>query len=333
MDRALAPLLARLRTPHKHPELVLAPSYKRGAYDSHAIDAPFVFAHRGRFYMTHIGWDGIGYRTGLASSADLIHWRKEGVILDRGPKGSVTEFNAALTWIVRDNELFGRGGLKMIGGRFLGTYHAYPGAGYEVGLAAIGLCWSDDLLHWQVQEPFLRSDDGDPWERGGLYKSCLIEHDGTYHVFYNAKNEAAWPWVEQIGAAVSTDLKHWTRLQQNPLLKIGAPRAFDDRFVSDPCVVRAGDVWVMFYYGLCSDGHARDGAAFSTDLIRWEKADEPLLDVGPEGSIDSRHAHKPSVFFNGGRLYHFYCAVAPAPDKVAGAIEVEEIRGIAAAYS
>jgi predicted GH43/DUF377 family glycosyl hydrolase len=329
----LATLLGRLRTPHKHPSLLLTPSYTRGAYDSHAVDCPFVFSHGERFYMTHIGWDGAGYRTGLASSDDLIHWRREGVILDRGPKGSPTEYNAALTWILRGNDLFGVGGLKKMRGRFLGTYHAYPGVGYEVGPAAIGLCWSDDLRHWEVDEQILRCTDGDPWERGGLYKSCLIEHDGAYWMFYNAKNVATWPWVEQIGAAVSNDLRRWTRLQQNPLLKIGPPGAFDDKFVSDPCVVRAGDVWVMFHYTFSSDGHARDSAAFSRDLIHWEKSNEVLVDVGPSGSIDSIHAHTPSVFFNKGTLYHYYCAVAPEPAARTGDVEVDEGRGIAVATS
>jgi predicted GH43/DUF377 family glycosyl hydrolase len=332
-DRAFGALRERLRTPHKHPGLVLAPSYKCGEYDSHAIDCPFVFKHDGRFYMTHIGWDGIGYRTGLASSDDLIHWRKEGLLIDRGPKGSTTEFNVALNWIVRDNDLFGDGHLKKIAGRYLGVYHAYPGAGYEAGPGAIGLCWSDDLRKWQLREPFLRCDDGGPWERGGLYKSSLVEHDGRYCLFYNAKNVATGPWIEQIGAAVSSDLEHWTRLEGNPLVKVGPPGAFDDRFASDPYVVRADGTWVMFYYGLCGDGHARDGVAFSRDLIHWQKANEVLVDVGPEGSIDSRYAHKPALFYHNRRLYHYYCAVAPAATEHMGEVEVGEIRGIRVAMS
>ncbi|UCH36432.1 MAG: hypothetical protein JSV65_08785 [Armatimonadota bacterium] len=326
-------LLEKLRTPHKHPSLVFAPSYRDGEFDSHAVDGPFVFAHDGRFYMTYIGWDGIGYRTGLASSHDLINWHREGLLIDRGPTGSATEYNAALTWILRDNDLFGSGGLKKVRGCYLGTYHAYPSAGYEAGPAVIGLCWSDDLHHWQVDEPFLHPRDGDPWERGGLYKSCLVEHGGTFYLFYNAKNEAAGPWIEQTGAVVSTDLKRWTRLAQNPLVTVGSPGAFDDRFASDPCVLRAGDVWVMFYYGLSGDGHARDGVAFSDDLVHWEKANEVLVDVGPDGSIDSRYAHKPSAFFHDGTLYHYYCAVAPALSSRIGQVEVSEIRGIAVARS
>ncbi len=283
--------------------------------------------------MTYIGWDSIGYRTGLASSDDLVHWKKEGMIIDRGPKGSTTEFNVALTWIVRDDELFGGGRLKKVNGRFLGTYHSYPKPGYESGPAEIGLCWSEDLRHWELEEPFLHCSDGGDWERGGLYKSCLIEHNGTYFMFYNAKNRTEGPWIEQIGIAVSEDLKRWKRIEENPVLTVGAKGSFDDVFASDPCVYKVGDIWCMFYYGLCSDGHARDSVAFSRDLIHWEKSNEILVDVGPEGSIDSLYAHKPAIFVKDGKVYHFYCAVAPAADKHIGEIEHHEIRGIGLATS
>jgi predicted GH43/DUF377 family glycosyl hydrolase len=117
----IAHCFSLVRTPRKETRLVLAPSYRKGAYDSHAVDAPFVFGHAGRFWMTHVGWDGMGYRTGLAVSDDLLHWSKEGLILDRGPKGSVTEYNAALTWILRENEVFGGGELKATKGRYVGA--------------------------------------------------------------------------------------------------------------------------------------------------------------------------------------------------------------------
>ena len=162
-------LLARLHTPHKLGQLIVPPSYQRGTFDSHAIDCPFVFSHEGRYLMTFVGWDSIGYRTGLAVSDDLLHWHKEGVVIDRGPKGSITEFNAALTWIVRDNDLFGPGTLKRVNGRYLGAYHAYPSAGYEEGSAAIGLCWSDDLRHWEMETPFLHCDDPDAGEWGARW--------------------------------------------------------------------------------------------------------------------------------------------------------------------
>ena len=322
-------LLKRLRTPNKHGELVLEGSYRIGDFDSHAVDSPFPFRYNGRFYMTYIGFDGSGYQTGLASSDDLVHWSKEGLILGRGLKGSVTENNAALTWILRDNEVFGSGELKKVNGRWLGTYHAYPGVGYEVGAAAIGVCWSDDMRHWEVEEPCIRASDPEAgeWERGGLYKSCIIEHNGAYYLFYNAKTTGD-RWVEQIGFAVSRDLKRWTRHPANPVIVVGAGGSFDDTFCSDPCVLICDGTWVMFYYALSSQWRARDSVAFSDDLVNWRKSGKVMVDAGPQGSVDSFHAHKPGVIASSGRLYHFYCAVGPSYPGRTGEIDQNEVRGI-----
>ncbi len=324
-------MMDTIRTPRKHNRLVIAPSYKKGAFDSHVVDCPFLFCHDGKFWMTYVGWDGTGYQTGLASSDDLLNWHKERLLLGRGPKGSVTEFNAALTCILRDNALFGPGTLKRVNGRFVGTYHAYPQPGYETGPAVIGLCYSDDLRSWDVCPPVLSPEPSCAWEAGGLYKSWLLESDGVYYLFYNAKNKTDGDWVEQTGFATSSDLVHWERFRGNPVLRLGAKGAFDDTFASDPCVLRHEGVWIMFYFGLCSDGHARDGAALSNDLTHWRKGEELLIDVGHEGSIDSRYAHKPGIISRGKTLYHFYCAAAPAKGKRLGEIEHNEVRGIAVA--
>ena len=329
-------LLPRVRTPHKHGRLVLAPTYREGNFDSLAVDCPFPFRHDGRFYMTYVGFDGIGYRTGLASSGDLLAWRRERLLLDRGPAGSVTEFNVALTWILRENGLYSEGRLLQRDGLYVGTYHAYPRPGYEAGPAAIGICTSRDLIDWDLHAPCLCAGDGAEWERGGLYKSCLIKHEGTFTMFYNAKNRAS-PWVEQIGVATSRDLVRWERRPGNPVVEVGPEGAFDDVFVSDPAVFELDGTWVMFAYTLGSDGYARDSVAFSADLVHWKKSGEVLIDVGPPGSIDSRYAHKPGIIAHDGRLYHFYCAVTEALDGEGpirvGDHETRQIRGISVATS
>jgi predicted GH43/DUF377 family glycosyl hydrolase len=327
------PLIDRLRTPRKAGRLLIAPSYRQGAFDSHAVDCPFPFAYQDAYAMTYVGWDGAGYRTGLALSENLLTWEKAGLLIDRGPRGSVTEYNVALTNILRENDLFGSGALRQINGMYVGSYHAYPNPGYEEGPAVIGLCFSPDLRKWDLGAPVLYPDPACAWEAGGLYKSWLVEHAGTYYLFYNAKNRTSGPWKEQTGVALSNDLVHWERSLANPLLRNGPYAAFDDTFASDPCVLRVEDTWVMFYFGLCSDGHARDGCAFSADLLQWGKSGEVLIDIGEPGSIDSTHAHKAGVISRAGQLYHFYCAVAPLAGGRAGEIEHSESRGITFACS
>ena len=281
--------------------------------------------------MTYVGWDEVGYQTGLARSDDLVNWHKEGLLLGRGPRGTVTEYNVALTCILRENDLFSPGRLKQINGRFVGTYHAYPEPGYEEGPAVIGLCYSDDLRSWEIGPPVLDPGSGDKWEAGGLYKSWILEYEGLYYIFYNAKD---YPKTgERTGFAVSDDLENWERCAGNPVLGLGPKGDFDDKFAADPVVLKHGDQWVMFYFGNCTDGHARDSVAFSENLTSWRKSEEILVDVGPQGSIDSRHAHKPGIIAERGNLYHFYCAVAPAGKSQLGEIEHNQVRGIALATS
>lgn len=305
-------------TPHKYGKLVLQASTEPGAFDCKTVDCPFVFHHQGRFYMTYVGWDGTGYQTGLASSANLVDWHKEGCILKRDPASPITRYNIAMNWIVRQNQLQSPGELRKVRGRFLGVFHAYPNAGLEEGPAVIGLCRSSDLLRWELGDICLKPEDGTDWEKGGLYKPCLLEHEGTYYLFYNAKT-AGRGWREQTGVATSKDLKTWTRYAGNPILPTGGPDSWDERFASDPCVLLHGKEWAMYYYGFDRKGKARDFLAVGSDPFHFTKVNEILIDVGKPGDVDSTFAHKPSVIYRQGALYHFYCAVSGKyPDEIRG---------------
>jgi predicted GH43/DUF377 family glycosyl hydrolase len=305
-------------TPHKYGKLVLQASTEAGTFDCRTVDCPFVFRHGGRFYMTYVGWDGTGYQTGLASSANLVDWRKEGCILKRDPASPITRYNVALNWIVRQNQLRSAGELRKVRGRFLGAFHAYPNAGLEEGPAVIGLCWSSDLHQWEIGDICLKPEDGTDWEKGGLYKPCLVESEGTYYLFYNAKT-AGRSWREQTGVATSKDLKTWTRYPGNPILPNGGAGSWDERFASDPCVLLKGKEWAMYYYGFDRKGKARDFLAVGSDPFHFHKVNEILIDVGPPGAVDATFAHKPSVIYYQGALYHFYCAVSGKyPDEIRG---------------
>ncbi len=322
-----------VRTPHKIPRLLIAPTYRRGDVDSHSVDAPFLFWHQGRYRAFLNCYDGIGYQTVLASSDNLLTWQREGLVHERGAPGSDTEFNVGITSVLRDNALMGRGDARLVDGKLLGVWHAYPESGQEQGKGYFGIARGNGLTQWQLDPACMRPEDGSPWERGGLYKPCLVEHDGRYYIFYNAKETLHWPWREQIGVAWSDDLLHWTRHDANPIVPNGPAGTPDELFAADPCVLRCGQTWVMFYYGLAADHHARELVAFSDDLLTWRKADEVLIDVGPEGSIDSQYAHKPGVIARDGVLYHFYGASRAKGSDDVDEVDAKDRRGIAVATS
>jgi predicted GH43/DUF377 family glycosyl hydrolase len=311
-------------TPYKYGKRVLSASPESGAFDSKSVDDPFVFYHDNAFHMLYIGFDGTGYQTGLARSANLVHWDRVACVARRDPNSKYTKYNVALSCIVREDELTSQGRLKKVHGRYLGAWNAYPNAGYEEGAAVIGLAWSDDLLHWELTEPILLPQDGAPWEHGGLYRPNLIEHDNLFYLYYNAKTDAlpkssGGGWHEQSGVATSRDLKHWTRYSGNPILRNGDSASWDSRFASNPFVVRHKDTWGMYYFGYDLKSKARELLAIGPDPYHFTKVNQIILDVGSPGTVDETFAHKPSVIFHDNALYHFYCAVSGKwPNEIRG---------------
>jgi len=307
--------IAPFRTPYKYGKLILSAAPDAAAFDSKSVDDPFVFLHEGAFHMLYIGFDGTGYQTGLAKSRDLLNWERVACVARRDPNSKYTRYNVALSCLLRESGLTSTGKLKKVHGRYLGAWNAYPGAGYEEGAAVIGLAWSSDLIHWELTDPILFPADGAPWEHGGLYRPNLVEEDGVYYLYYNAKTDRlpksqGGRWLEQSGVATSRDLKTWTRYAGNPLLPNGGAGSWDERFASNPFVVRHKNLWGMYYFGFDHAGAARELLALGRDPFHFEKVNEILIDRGAPGTVDEEFAHKPSVFYHDGALYHFYCAVS-----------------------
>jgi len=280
---------------------VLRPTGRPGDFDADHVDCPSVIRAAGRYLMAYTGWDGRTLRIGLAESDDLLAWRNRRLILDAGAPGSWDVGGVSGPCLLRRR------------GQYLVLYCGFPDGGYEAGPGAIGAAVSNDLDTWTrlPGNPLLTAGDPDAgsWEAAGLYRPFLLSQPGALYLFYNAKDAASGDWHEQIGMATSRDLVKWTRLPHNPVVRHGPRGAWDARFCADPCVVRIGGVWHMFYYGF--DGqHAQEGLATSHDLLEWQKSPfNPIITHGAAGAYDSQHAHKPWVLRRGGRWYHFYCAV------------------------
>ena len=306
--------IEHLITPFKLGRPVIQASGAPGAFDERAVDVIYPFRHNGRWYATYVGFDGAGYQTALAVSDDLINWRSLGVILPRGGNRAWDSVGMACTWILRDDDLYGPQPLKKITGKYWLFYHAYPRTGYEEGGAEIGVATTDDesLLHWDFYgEPVFTYRDGCDWDRGGLYKCCVVEREGRYYMFYNAKNVDGGAWREQTGLALSDDLLTWRRYGTDPLLPV-TPGAWDSVFASDPWVTWDSRArrWGMFYYGY--DGkQAMNGLALSDDLLHWKKFPAPTLVTGSRDDLDVTYAHKPGIAWHEGALYQFYCACRP----------------------
>jgi predicted GH43/DUF377 family glycosyl hydrolase len=303
---------------HYYSDPVIDSDYNIPDYnDFHSFDVPAVYQlneQPGIWYMSFIGYNGLGYNSFVAESKDLIHWTNPKLAMGFGKKGEFDYGGRVVgAYLYEDLDVKAPRILKKKDDKYWTLYGSYPRQGeYELRPGYEGVAVSDDGLSWQriSDMPVLSvyQHDTKQWEEDCIYQPWLVEHNGTYYNFYNAANKG----VEQSGIAFSNDLIHWVRYPFNPVLRNRA-NWYDEDFSSDPKVFRDRDHWTMIYFGVSwKRGGSCIMIAFSRDLIHWTADPEPLYLMGghPKG-FDKEHAHKISLIYNplNETFYMYYCAV------------------------
>ncbi len=139
------------------PDPVLAPEAE---YEKNGgVEDPRLLQIEGTYYLTYTGYDGQAAQLCLATSKDLIHWERKGVILP-AYKGTWNEQWTKSGAIV-PNKVAGKWWMY-----YLGTRKDPDGKARDY----MGLAESDDLLHWRdaTKEPVLP-------RRAGAFDSRVME--------------------------------------------------------------------------------------------------------------------------------------------------------------
>ena len=319
----------KVKTPYKYGLALVAPTGDK------KMDCPTVYRKGKDWFMTYIIYDGRGYETWLAKSADLLHWTTKGRLLSftdslsadsaRWDANQKAGYNA-----LTDDRWGGSYQLQPYRGKYWMSYIGGNSRGYESGILSIGMAYTDKdpttVHEWhRLDKPILTVKDSGVswWDNHTLYKSCVVRDEQrlTGHPFilyYNANGDSVnKEGSERIGMAVSDDMTHWTRLGRNPVLD------HHTGITGDAYIQKMGNLWVMFYFGAFWQGKtgAFNRFACSYDAVHWTDWTGPDLIASSE-SYDEVFAHKSFVINYQGIVYHFYCAV----DK-------KDNRGIAVATS
>lgn len=109
----------------------------------------------------------------------------------------------------------------------------------------------------------------------------IVKRDGWFHCFY-IRRDAGVPYdstERDFGHAISRDLFLWTQLP--PVIPV-RPGYWDNSKVWAPDIKEIDGVYYMFYTGVTNQpgeyaAYQRIGLATSTDLLTWNRLDEPLL--------------------------------------------------------
>jgi predicted GH43/DUF377 family glycosyl hydrolase len=102
----------------------------------------------------------------------------------------------------------------------------------------------------------------------------------TYKLYYAGYNLATG--LEQIGLATSDDLKVWKRATKNPIIPVGSAGECDAAQTSNPCVLKVGATFKMWYHGKAVDGRTSICYAESEDGVVWQVNHGPVLSAPRE---------------------------------------------------
>jgi predicted GH43/DUF377 family glycosyl hydrolase len=322
-EPAMQKVYDEVKTPFKYGVVL------KGADTNELVDCPSVFRSAGRWYMVYVAiTNKIGYQTFLASSDDLLHWTKLGIVLPFNTNGwDAWQADGGIA--LADYHWDGTHELEKFDNKFWLSYIGGAKQGYETDPLSIGIAWTPDAAatatwHRVDQNPVLSTKQPDvrSFEQKTLYKSQII-HDKSeslgwpFVMFYNGKFKNGF---ERIGMAVSRDMVNWNRYGTNPVVANGEAKT--NGMSGDPQIVKIGDTWVMFYFGAGWQPKAFDTFACSYDLVHWTKWSGPNL-IQPGEPFDHTYAHKPWVLKYKGVVYHFYCAVGDQGRVIALATSVD----------
>lgn len=158
--------------------------------------------------------------------------------------------------------------------------------------ATVGHVTSRDLVRWTPQPTALEPGPDGAWDDLAIWTGHVIPYDDGFAMLYTGTNRSENGQVQRIGLATSTDLVHWERHPDNPVLE--ADRRWYEDEVDSPLGTRAWrDPFVLYdpmgdCYGALITARLNHGPidrrgclalARSPDLVNWS-VERPLYAPG-----------------------------------------------------
>ncbi len=247
--------------------------------------------------------DGVVFKIGHATCSDGIAWERDAnnPILDIGGVGTWDHYAVSSPCVWYESSTF---------------YMLYAGES-AAGAWSIGLATSPDgTAPWTKSgsNPVM-APTGAAWDSVFVVPGTMMLKEGsTYYFYYWGGDEAAGigsHW--KIGLATSTTLTSWSKNGNNPLLSDGGVGKFD-RDLLEPCVIKIGSTYYMWYQGNDPVNSRLGLASSSTKDSGWTRySTDPILNneqdsatAGTSGVWDDRWAEVPIVldFGTHWRLYY-----------------------------
>ena len=175
------------------------------------------------------------------------------------------------------------------------------------GKGSIGLATSSDGIHFERHgsTPVLSGGSIDSWDAGGAGFQDVRKEDSTYWMWYSAGDANG----TRIGVATSEDGLEWVKDTANPVL---SPLLTSEQpHVLQPCVVKVGQLYYMFYLG----GQYSNRSvffAYSTDRLHWTRGSSSPVLTGGSQSWEGTTIGGIYVIYMAGQFRMWYSSVTPS---------------------
>jgi beta-1,2-mannobiose phosphorylase / 1,2-beta-oligomannan phosphorylase len=226
----------------------------KGKWDARIRERGWILREGGLYKLWYTGYDGTrdGLRKlGYATSPDGIHWTRS----PRNPL--VGDQWVEDMMVVKDG----------------GKYYLFA----EGKQDRAHLFVSDNGIDWKrVGQLDIRLKNGKPIPEGPFGTPTAWKENGTWYLFYERGDRGVW-------LATSRDLKVWTNVQDEPVLRPG-PAAYDRDMIALNQIIKHRGHYYAYYHGSATTGPKKNlwstSVATSTDLVHWQKyPGNPLFPV------------------------------------------------------
>lgn len=212
------------------------------AWDRQIRERGYILKESGVYHLWYTGYSPASpfKYLGYATSKDGISWKR-----------------------FQDKPIYDKGWVEdMCVVKFRNNYYMFAeGRGDSAHMLV-----SSDKIHWEDQGYLdIRKMNGNRIDSGAFGTPTVYHENGLWYLFYERDDKGIW-------LAVSKDLKIWTNVDDEPVLKMG-PDAYDAYAVAMNQVIKYKGIYYGYYHASAfKDWHEWSvNIAVSKDLIHWEK--------------------------------------------------------------
>jgi beta-1,2-mannobiose phosphorylase / 1,2-beta-oligomannan phosphorylase len=243
------------------------------------------------YYSVPPGKNIAGWRIGIATSKDLLTWKKR----EELKISHESEKNG-----------FCAPGAIVLNGKVHLFYQTYGNGRND----AICHAWSDDGFSFSrnPSNPIFRPTGS--WCSGRAIDADVIEHDGKLLLYYATRDPRMEIQMLGVAAApIGSDFGRdkWTQLNTDgPILR---PELFwEKKCIEAAALCKHGDKLYMFYAGGYNNQPQQIGCAVSSDGVSWKRLfNQPIIPNGKKEEWNASESGHPYAFTDqDGVTYLFY---------------------------